>query len=103
MAKEEKGYWFRAKRYGWGWGTPLTWQGWVSFGIFVLVWLIALYVLIPVDGSDMPVSNLTVFLTVMVLDIIGLMYVSFKYGEPPSWNWGKKHGKRSKADKSEPN
>lgn len=21
-------YWFRAKRYGWGWGLPLCWQGW---------------------------------------------------------------------------
>jgi hypothetical protein len=21
-------YWFPAKRYGWGWGLPVTWQGW---------------------------------------------------------------------------
>lgn len=24
-----KSYWFPAKRYGWGWGPPATWQGWV--------------------------------------------------------------------------
>jgi hypothetical protein len=24
-------YWFPAKRYGWGWGFPLTWQGWIAF------------------------------------------------------------------------
>jgi hypothetical protein len=24
-------YWFPAKRYGWGWGIPVTWQGWVVF------------------------------------------------------------------------
>jgi hypothetical protein len=24
-------YWFRAKRYGMGWGLPLAWQGWVFF------------------------------------------------------------------------
>jgi hypothetical protein len=22
-------YWFPAKRYGWGWGLPVTWQGWL--------------------------------------------------------------------------
>ena len=32
-------YWFPAKRYGWGWGLPQTWQGWVAF----VVWLAALF------------------------------------------------------------
>ena len=31
-------YWFRAKRYGWGWSLPLAWQGWAVF----LAWIIAL-------------------------------------------------------------
>jgi len=22
-------YWFPARRYGWGWGLPTAWQGWV--------------------------------------------------------------------------
>lgn len=22
-------YWFPAKRFGWGWGLPSAWQGWV--------------------------------------------------------------------------
>jgi hypothetical protein len=26
---DTKNYWFRAQRYGWGWGLPLTWQGWI--------------------------------------------------------------------------
>ena len=34
-------YWFRAKRSGFGWGLPCTWQGWVFF----LVWLAALTLL----------------------------------------------------------
>src|ERR1043166_6380357 len=33
-----KQYWFRAKRYGWGWGMPATWQGWaLLLGYFVLI------------------------------------------------------------------
>ncbi len=31
----ERKYWFPAKRYGWGWGFPSTWQGWVVFAAFV--------------------------------------------------------------------
>ncbi len=27
----DKTYWFPVKRYGWGWGPPVCWQGWVVF------------------------------------------------------------------------
>jgi len=27
--------WFPAKTYGWGWGIPLPWQGWVVMGVFI--------------------------------------------------------------------
>ncbi|AQS88392.1 hypothetical protein AA101099_1627 [Neoasaia chiangmaiensis NBRC 101099] len=29
------GAWFEPKRYGYGAGLPITWQGWVSLGIFI--------------------------------------------------------------------
>ncbi len=29
--KRERNYWFRAKKSGLGWSTPLTWQGWVTY------------------------------------------------------------------------
>ncbi|HTS17465.1 MAG TPA: hypothetical protein VMP11_07825 [Verrucomicrobiae bacterium] len=29
MRPNDKRVWFRAKRYGWGWGLPCAWQGWV--------------------------------------------------------------------------
>ena len=31
-------YWFPAKRFGWGWGPPTTWQGWAV----LIVWLAAI-------------------------------------------------------------
>ena len=34
---DKRTYWFRAKEYGWGWGLPLTWQGWVVFAAFFLL------------------------------------------------------------------
>ena len=27
-------YWFPAKRYGWGWGLPVTWEGWAVLAGF---------------------------------------------------------------------
>ena len=30
----EAEYWFPAKRYGWGWGLPIAWQGWVVLAVF---------------------------------------------------------------------
>lgn len=31
MHKSEEKIWFPAMRQGWGWGLPITWQGWVVF------------------------------------------------------------------------
>ena len=28
-------YWFPAKTYGWGWGLPRTWEGWVVLGVYL--------------------------------------------------------------------
>ena len=28
MEQGKPTYWFPAKRYGWGWGPPVRWQGW---------------------------------------------------------------------------
>ena len=30
-------YWFPAKRYGWGWGFPRTWQGRVVLAVYVIL------------------------------------------------------------------
>jgi hypothetical protein len=38
--KNERKYWFAAKRYGWGWGIPSSWQGWLvlaAFGALLVV------------------------------------------------------------------
>ena len=86
---KEKDYWFKAKRYGWGWGLPQTWQGWVSFGVFIAVWMWALAMLVPADDNGISHSRGVLFVVIMVADVAGLVYVSLKHGEPPKWRWGK--------------
>jgi len=43
----EQQYWFPAKRYGYGWGLPATWQGWVVLRAFFALLLVGAFVLPP--------------------------------------------------------
>ena len=80
---DKRTYWFRAKEYGWGWGLPLTWQGWVVFAAFFLLVIAGALVLLPKYGP-------AVFLPYTVLLVLILIGVCWLTGEPPRWRWGKK-------------
>jgi len=76
-------YWFPAKRYGWGWGLPIAWQGWLVLGIFVaLVLSAALFVL--------PWSGLLMFYVLVGFLVACLALVCWYTGEPSHWRWGGK-------------
>jgi uncharacterized membrane protein YhaH (DUF805 family) len=72
-------YWFRAKRYGWGWGLPCSWQGWVV----LLVWLAAF-----LAGVRFLPRWLPAHLAFMVVMVVLLLMVCYCKGEPPAWRWG---------------
>ena len=80
MPSVEK-YWFPAKTYGWGWGLPTTWQGWVVIAAFS----IALVVLtVYVSPAQHPVWY---FVGTSLLSAV-LVTVCWFTGEPPRWRWG---------------
>lgn len=35
LTMSDKHYWFPAMRYGFGWGLPITWQGWLSMLVVI--------------------------------------------------------------------
>jgi hypothetical protein len=75
-------YWFPAKRYGWGWGAPLVWQGWIVvllYGVFMAV------------GGFLvnPRQNVLLFLAYVAVVTCGLVAVCWLKGEPPRWRGGK--------------
>lgn len=74
-------YWFRAKRYGWGWGLPLVWQGWVVMALFFALLAAGAVVLLPSHGPVMFVGY-TILLSAL------LVAVCWAKGEPPRWRWG---------------
>ena len=75
-------FWFPAKRYGWGWGMPVKWQGWVA--------LIAYVATVAVGAIRFPPNqNMPAFLLVVVLGSLVFGLVCWWKGEPPRWRWGK--------------
>ena len=79
---EEQKYWFPAKRYGWGWGLPVTWQGWVA---------VVVHLLLVVGGIPLihPQSNPDVYSAYVGACTAALIGVCWYKGEPPRWRWGK--------------
>jgi hypothetical protein len=81
MMKQETNYWFLAKRYGWGWGLPVTWQGWLATILYVVALVITVSLL----------STQIIYLSIALAIESGLMIlVCYLKGEPPSWHWGDK-------------
>ena len=76
-------YWFPAKRYGWGWGPPRTWQGWLVLAAFFVLLAAGAVVLLPGQQPGYFVAYAAILCGV-------LGWVCYVTGEPPSWRWGKK-------------
>lgn len=74
-------YWFPAKTYGWGWGIPSTWQGWVVL-IAYFVFMIAGMVIIN------PQRHVGWYLAYVALITVVLLVICWAKGEPPRWRWG---------------
>lgn len=81
--KKSTDYWFPAKRYGWGWGMPVTWQGKVVFAAFFVLLAIGALTLLPRYGQ------LSFVIFTVILSVI-LIVICWLKGEPPKWRWGNK-------------
>jgi hypothetical protein len=77
----EKHIWFPAKKYGWGWGPPCAWQGWVVLA----VWL----ALLCGGGIFLAPRSISLFVVYAILLGIALFVVALIKGERPRWHWGK--------------
>lgn len=78
---QERDIWFPAKRYGWGWGPPVKWQGWAAVLVYVGA-LLAIAFRFP-PSQEMPLFfGLTLAATVL------LVLLCWWKGETPRWRWG---------------
>jgi uncharacterized membrane protein YhaH (DUF805 family) len=77
----DRKYWFPAKRYGWGWGLPRCWQGWLVLTVFFAL-LITAPLLFP------PATEFVAYLIYMAVLCALLIGICWLKGEPPRWHWG---------------
>ncbi len=81
-----EGYWFKRKLYGWGW-TPATREGWlVTLGFVALVFALVSNVDKNSSGKEVLFG---VIIPVWVL-IFAFIFIAYKKGEKPRWQWGNK-------------
>ena len=78
-------YWFPAKRYGWGWGFPATWQGWAVLIVFISLLGVGFLIFPP----NRALGSLLAYVAFLCALLIAICW--FK-GEPPRWRWGGDNG-----------
>jgi uncharacterized membrane protein YhaH (DUF805 family) len=78
--------WFPAKRYGWGWGIPQTWQGWVV----MLVYLAAIAYFSFLFATEETSVSLSLYLLQVIILTSIMILICYLTGEKPEWRWGDK-------------
>lgn len=82
---KEHDYWFKAKRYGWGWGLPCNLKGWVFF----VVWLaLNLSVTAYMVYSNRLQHDMMLLVYFQALMLAVMVLVCVWKGEPARWRWG---------------
>ena len=78
-------YWFKRKLYGWGW-VPVKWQGWFVIAIFIGLLILNS---IPLESKSEPsAGQITWFFIKTILSVAILIFICYKKGEKPKWQWG---------------
>ena len=74
-------YWFPAKRYGWGWGIPSTWQGWTTMIVWIVVMSLTAWIIAAA-------GHLFLWPIAVLLEAAAFVAICWWKGEPPRWRWG---------------
>lgn len=71
--------WFPAKTYGWGWGVPSRWPGWVVTVAFVAG---------QCGAATLLPRHPAWFVVAVIANGAGLIGICWWKGERPRWRWG---------------
>lgn len=71
--------WFPPKTYGWGWGVPRRWQGWVVMGAYLAGLIL---------GAVGLARRVYWFVPYTVALSAVLTWLCWWKGEPARWRWG---------------
>ena len=76
-------FWFPVKRYGWGWGLPVRWQGWIVFASYLAL----LYAGFDYFRPRRSLVALLIYLTVLTAVLVAIVVA--KGERPAGWRWGR--------------
>lgn len=77
-------YWFKRRRYGWGW-TPATWQGW-SLTLAMVVLIVLPAILAGQYGSR---GHSVAYIVYVIVVIVVFIVIVEAKSPAPRWRWGK--------------
>jgi hypothetical protein len=72
-------FWFPLKRYGWGWGLPVRWQGWLVLAVYAAMLYAGVRYLAPRERF------VTLGIYVAVLTVVLVAVVAAKGERPVGW------------------
>jgi hypothetical protein len=75
-------FWFPTKRYGWGWGLPVRWQGWVVFAVYAVLFFGG----IQYFREQRNVVGLLLFAFALTAVLVAI--IAIKGERPLRWRWG---------------
>ncbi|HVS22678.1 MAG TPA: hypothetical protein VMU03_03050 [Gammaproteobacteria bacterium] len=84
--KEQSAFWFGVKRYGYGWGLPVRWQGWAVLVAYFALLYLGIYYFKPRRDA----LSLFFFFYFVVLSAALVAIIVVKGERPLRWRWGKK-------------
>jgi hypothetical protein len=77
-------FWFAVKRYGWGWGLPVRWQGWLVLVGYLGLLYAGIYYFEPRQATS------SLFFYILILTAALIVIVAVKGERPLRWRWGGK-------------
>jgi hypothetical protein len=84
LESDKPSFWFAVKRYGWGWGLPVRWQGWLVLALYFAVVVLGIFYLHPENDP----ARFLAFLVIATLILMAI--VAWKGEKPVGWRWGRK-------------
>lgn len=84
---DKKHYWFKRRRYGYGW-IPTTWQGWVVILTYIAI-IFLLTLILGWDNTEPDTQELVLYFTAFTVTTVLLIVLSYAKGPRPKWRWGK--------------
>lgn len=76
--------WFRAKRYGYGAGLPIAWQGWALLGCFLIAFLALLRLFVRLMDRG---SLLAILPIVAIAILLGMFIRISRQRSDKDWDW----------------